>query len=66
MVKFLGLLRLKPGQDPKEALELWHTYSPQAAEILLPELKHYTRNRVVGTIGDSDIYGGAGVEHGDQ
>ena len=58
MVKFVGIVRLNPGHDPKEVLQQWRTgYSPKAAQLLLPELKHYTRNWVVKSIGETDIFG---------
>jgi len=58
MVKFIGLIRLEPGCDPDETWELWQKkHTVWAKKSLRPELKQYTINRVVETIGESDIYG---------
>ena len=58
MVKYVALIRLKPGYDPDETWALWRTkHTVWAKKALLPELKQYFINRVVGTIGDSDVYG---------
>lgn len=58
MVKFVGLIRLKPGYDPDESWELWRKkHTVWAKNILRPELKEYHINRVISTIGDSDVYG---------
>ncbi|MFC1992529.1 hypothetical protein ACFLV3_01800 [Chloroflexota bacterium] len=58
MVKYIGLIRLKPEQDPDKMWELWQAkYSIIGKEILLPELKQYSINRVIETIGESNIYG---------
>jgi len=58
MVKFMGVIRLKPGYDPDETWQLWRTKHTQWYKNLArPELKHYTINRVIKTMGDSDIFG---------
>jgi len=58
MVKFVGLIRLKPGYDPDETWKLWQEkHTVWAKTSLLPELKKYTINRVVETMGESDVYG---------
>ncbi len=58
MIKFMGVIRLKPGYDPDETWELWRTeHARWYKNLVRPELKHYTVNRVIKTIGDSDIYG---------
>ena len=58
MVKFLALIRLKPGYDPDETWELWRdNHTVWAKQRLLPELKQYSINRVVTTLTDSDIFG---------
>lgn len=58
MVKFIGLIRLKPGYDPDETWKLWQTkHTVWAKNSLLPELKQYTINRVIETIGESNVYG---------
>ncbi|MFC1992860.1 EthD family reductase [Chloroflexota bacterium] len=58
MVKFLGILRLNKGFDPDETWELWQTsHVPWAKKVLSPELKQYSINRVVKTVGESDVYG---------
>ena len=58
MVKFMGVLRLKPGYDPDETWELWRAKHAQwYKKLALPEPKHYTINRVIKNLGDSNIYG---------
>ena len=69
MVKFFGIMRLEPGNDPDETWEMWKTkYSTSGTELLLPELKRFTINRIIGTIGDTktDIYGYAEHEYEDE
>jgi len=58
MVKYVALIRLKPGYDPDETWALWRTkHTVWAKKALLPELKQYSINRVVATLTDSDIFG---------
>jgi len=58
MVKFMGVIRLKPGYDPDETWQLWRTKHTQWYKSLaLPELRHYTINRVIKTLNDSSIFG---------
>ena len=60
MIKFFGIMRLSPGFDPDETWELWKTkYTASGTQVLLPELKKFTINRIVGTVGDTqtDIFG---------
>ena len=58
MVKYISLLRLKPGVDPDETYKLWREeHAPWAKAKLLPEARKYTINRVIHTIGEVDIYG---------
>lgn len=58
MIKFVGLIRLKPGYDPEETWKLWQTkHTVWAKKSLLPDLKKYNINRVISTIGESNVYG---------
>jgi len=58
MVKFMGVIRLKPGYDPDETWELWRTKHTQwYKKLARPELKQYTIHRVIKTLGKSDIFG---------
>jgi uncharacterized protein (TIGR02118 family) len=58
MVKFVGLIRLKPGYDPDETWKMWREkHSVWGKSLLHPELKEYHINRVISTIGESTVYG---------
>jgi len=58
MVKFMGVIRLKPGYVPDETWELWRTeHADNYKKLARPELKQYTINRVIKKLNDSDIYG---------
>jgi len=58
MVKYISLLRLKSGVDPEEAYKVWiENHSVWAKGLLLPEVKRYTVNRVIHTLGETEIYG---------
>jgi len=58
MVKFMGVIRLKPGYDPDETWKLWRTeHAEFYKKLARPELKQYTINRVIKTLNKSDIYG---------
>lgn len=58
MVKFMGVIRLKPGYDPDETWELWRTkHTRWYKRLAQPELKKYTINRVIKTMNESDIFG---------
>jgi len=58
MVKFMGVIRLKPGYDPDETWKLWRTeHATNYKNLARPELKQYTINRVIKTLNNSDIYG---------
>jgi hypothetical protein len=58
MVKFMGVIRLKLGYDPEETWQLWRTeHARWYKSLALPELKHYTINRVIKTLNESDIFG---------
>ena len=58
MVKFMGVVRLKPGYDPDETWELWRTeHATNFKNLARPELKQYTINRVIKRLSDNDIYG---------
>ena len=58
MVKFMGVIRLKPGYDPDETWQLWRTeHATNYKNLARPELKQYTINRVIKTLNNSDIYG---------
>ncbi|MBU2535816.1 MAG: hypothetical protein ABIK32_01685 [Chloroflexota bacterium] len=58
MVKFMGVIRLKPGYDPDETWELWRTeHATNFKNLARPELKQYTINRVIKRLNNNDIYG---------
>lgn len=58
MVKFMGVIRLKPGYDPDETWQLWRTkHAKWYKDLARPELKQYTIHRVIKTLNDSDIFG---------
>lgn len=58
MVKFIGVIRLKPGYDPDETWELWRTkHTEWYKKLARPELKQYTIHRVIKTRSESDIFG---------
>jgi len=58
MVKFMGVIRLKPGYDPDETWQLWRTeHATNYKNLAGSELKQYTINRVIKRLNDNDIYG---------
>jgi len=58
MVKFLAVIRIKPGYDPDETWKIWvNEHAPVSKKGLLPEVRKYTLHRVVKTLSDSDVFG---------
>jgi len=58
MVKFIAIIRIKPGFDLEETWQLWtKEHAPVSKKGLLPEVRKYTLHRVVKTLTDSDVFG---------
>jgi hypothetical protein len=58
MVKFLAVIRIKPGYDPDETWKIWvNEHAPVSKKGLSPEVRKYTLHRVVKTLSDSDVFG---------
>ncbi len=58
MVTFISIFGLRPGVDPEEAEKYWREkHTLWAKNILLPELKKYTRCRVIHSWGPTEIFG---------
>jgi hypothetical protein len=58
MVAFISIFSLRQGCDPEEADNYWREkHTLWAKSIMLPELKKYTRYRVMQSWGNVDVFG---------
>jgi len=58
MVKFIAVIRIKPGYDPDETWQIWtKEHAQRTKKTLGADVRKYTIQRVIKPLNDTDVFG---------